>query len=122
MVLPAGPDTFDIFARGPDFLIYHSELTAGGHSDWAALGGGLLREPIAASAPAAVRMNNVLYVFVVAADQAIWFTWFDGKVWKPWSSLGGTFISEPVAFALFPPIDAVLGSSHRIDVFGVHAR
>ena len=66
-------------------------------------------------------MNNLLYVFVVAADQAIWFTWFDGKVWKPWSSLGGTFISEPVAFALFPLIDAVLGSNHRIDVFGVHA-
>jgi len=48
---PSGPATFDIFAPGPDFLIYQSKLTAVGPSGWTALGGGLLREPIAASAP-----------------------------------------------------------------------
>jgi hypothetical protein len=120
-VLPSGAGTFDIFARGPDFLIYQSKLTAAGPSDWAALGGGLLREPIAASAPAAVRMHNELYVFVVAADWAIWFTRFDGTLWKPWSSLGGSFVSEPVAMALFPQIDQTGTGSGRIDVFGVHS-
>jgi hypothetical protein len=120
-VLPSGPGTFDIFARGPDFLIYRSTLTAAGISDWAALGGSLLREPIAASAPAAVRVHSEMYVFVVAADWAIWFTRFDGTVWKPWSSLDGTFVSEPVAIALFPQIDQTGTSSRRIDVFGVQA-
>lgn len=121
VVLPAGPDTFDIFARGADFLIYHAKLTATGQSDWAALGGGLLREPIAASAPAAVRVRDELYVFVVAADQATWYTHFDGRVWKPWSSLGGTFVSEPVVIALFPATDVVVSPPFRIDVFAVHA-
>jgi hypothetical protein len=121
VVLPASADTFDIFARGPDFLTYQSKLTAESHSDWAALGGGLLREPIAASAPAAVRVHDELYVFVVAADWAIWFTRFDGTVWKPWSSMGGTFVSEPVAIALFPQIDQTGTGSRRIDVFGVHS-
>ena len=121
VVLPVGRDTFDIFARGPDYLIYHSRLTAAGLSDWAALGGGLLREPIAASAPAAVRMRGELYVFVVAEDLAIWFTQFDGKVWKPWSSLGGRFVSEPVAIALFPEIDEAQTGAGRIDVFGVRS-
>jgi hypothetical protein len=121
VVLPAGPDSFDIFARGADFLIYHAQLTATGLSDWAPLGGGLLREPIAASAPAAARVRNQLYVFVVAADQATWYTQFDGKVWKPWSSLSGSFISEPVVIALFPASDVVMRHPFRIDVFAVHA-
>lgn len=121
VILPVGSDTFDIFARGPDFLVYQSRLTAEGQSDWAALGGGLLREPIAASAPAAVRVHDELYVFVVGADWAMWFTRFDGTVWKPWSSLGGTFVSEPVVIALFPQIDQIGTGSRRIDLFGVQS-
>jgi hypothetical protein len=117
VVLPAGPDTFDIFARGPDYLIYHSELTASGPSEWASLGAGLLREPIATSAPAAVRVHDQVYVFVVAEDRAIWFTRFDGRLWRPWSSLGGTFLFDPVALALFPEISTL--GTYRIDVFGI---
>jgi hypothetical protein len=120
VVLTSGRDTFDIFARGPDYLIYRGQLTAAGFSGWAALGGGLLREPIAASAPAAVRVHDEVYVFVVAADGAIWLTRFDGTVWRPWSSLGGSFVSDPVAIALFAEVDATGGRS-RIDVFGVHS-
>jgi hypothetical protein len=121
-VLPAGPDTFDLFARGADFLIYHARLTATGLSEWAVLGGGLLREPIAASAPAAVRVRGEVYVFVVAADQATWYTWFDGKVWRPWSSLGGASISEPVAIALVPVTDLAIGQHpYQVHVFAVHA-
>ena len=94
--------TFDIFARGPDYLIYYSELTAKGPSERAQLGGGLLREPIAASGPAAVRVHKEIYVFVVAADRAMWFTRFIGSLWKPWSSLGGAFDFDPVALAVNP--------------------
>ena len=120
VVLTSGRDTFDIFARGPDYLIYHGQLTAGGFSGWAALGGGLLREPTAASAPAAVRLYDEMYVFVVAADWAIWFTRFDGTLWKPWTSLGGSFVSDPVVIALYPEIDTG-AKAGRIDVFGVHS-
>jgi hypothetical protein len=115
VVLPAGRDTFDIFARGPDYLIYHAEQTAGGPSEWASLGAGLLREPVSTSAPVAVRVHNEIYVFVVAADGAMWFTRFNGRLWKPWSSLGGTFEFDPVALALFPEISPL--GSYRLDVF-----
>lgn len=121
VVLPSGLDTFDIFARGPDYMIYQSTLAAASHSGWAAVGGSLLREPIAASAPAAVRVHDELYVFVVAADMAIWFTRYDGILWKPWSSLGGAFVSEPVVIALFPEIDQTGTGARRIDVFGVRS-
>lgn len=123
VVLPLGTDAFDIFARGADFLIYQAKLTPAGMSDWEPLGGGLLREPTAASAPAAVRAGDDIYVFVVGIDQAIWFTRFDGTVWKPWSSLGGTFVSQPVATALVPASDVLAGAAarFRIDVFAVQA-
>jgi hypothetical protein len=120
VVLTSGRETFDIFARGPDYLIYHGQLTAEGFSGWAALGGGLLREPTAASAPAAVGVYDEMYVFVVAADWAIWFTRFDGTLWKPWSSLGGSFVSDPVVTALYPEIDTG-AKNGRIHVFGVHS-
>ena len=60
-VLPTGLDTFDIFAHRPDYLIYQSRLTAVGFSGWETLGSGLLREPIAASAPAVARVQDEVY-------------------------------------------------------------
>jgi hypothetical protein len=65
-------------------------------------------------------MHNELYLFVVAVGRAPRFTWYDGRLGKPWSSLGGTFVSEPVALALFPQVDP-LSCSSRINVFGVYA-
>jgi len=58
---------------------------------------------------------------VVAADGAMWFTRFDGKVWKPWSSLGGSFVSDPVAIALLPEIERPGTRTGRIDLFGVRS-
>jgi hypothetical protein len=106
VVLSAGGGKFDIFARGADFMVYHLILDPSVPGAWALLGGGLLAEPTAASAPAAVRIRDRLYVFVVGADGAMWRTWFDGKLWKPWTSIGvpfvgGTFVSEPAVTALF---------------------
>ena len=120
-VLPTGLDTFDIFAHRPDYLIYQSRLTAVGFSGWETLGSGLLREPIAASAPAVARVQDEMYVFVVAADLATWFTRLDGNLWKPWSSLGRKFVSNPVAIALFPEIDRTQARAARIDVFGIRS-
>jgi hypothetical protein len=45
-------------------------------------------------------MHHELYVFVEAVGRAPRFTWYDGKLGKPWSSLGDTFVSESVALAL----------------------
>jgi hypothetical protein len=120
VVLPATPGTFDIFARGLDFIVYHAHWAPGGATaDWQMLGGGLLGEPSAASAPAAVRVRHGILVFVTATDGAIWCVEFDGTVWKPWISLGPAvasagsksavpFISEPVAVALYPSSEIVV--------------
>jgi hypothetical protein len=113
VVLPAGSGTFDIFARGLDFMVYYTRWTVGGPADWQQLGGGLLGEPSAASAPAVVRVGGGTLVFVTAGDGSIRYTEFDGTVWKPWTSMGPavaqagdksavTFVSEPVAVALYP--------------------
>lgn len=116
VVLPAGLGAFDIFARGLDFQVYRGHWTPGTPPDWEPLGGGLLGEPAAASAPAAVRVRNGTLVFITTADGSISYTEFDGTVWKPWTSMGParaqtadgdavTFISEPVAVALYPSLD-----------------
>jgi hypothetical protein len=101
-----GSTGFDIFARGLDFMVYHAtNWKLGGPADWQLLGGGLLGEPQAASAPAAARLSSATLVFVTGADGEIWYTAFDGKVWKAWISIGPaqrapsdpvSFISEPV--------------------------
>ncbi len=117
-VLPAASGAFDLFARGLDFMMYRATWTPGAPADWQLLGGGLLGEPPAASAPVAVRVRNGTYVFVTGADGSVWYTVFDGTVWKPWESMGPasmttgdkdavTFISEPVVVALFPESDVV---------------
>jgi hypothetical protein len=66
-------------------------------------------------------------LFVTGADGAIWYIRFNGKVWKPWTSIGYaqkaipgkqnavSFISEPVVTT---PSDFT-GSEHLVDVFGV---
>ncbi len=115
VVLPAGPQAFDIFARGLDFLVYHAHWIPGAPADWQPLGGGLLSEPAAASAPAAVRVRDGIMVFVTAADGTIGYSEFDGTAWAPWASMGPaqaagktdavTFISEPVAVAVYPSVD-----------------
>lgn len=99
---------FDIFARGLDFMVYYANWTLGGAADWQLLGGGLFGEPMAASAPAAVKLSSATLVFVTGADGGIWYTAFDGKLWREWLSMGPaqhapsvdkgavTFISEPV--------------------------
>lgn len=105
---PAG--RFDIFARGLDCVIYHASWKPGSPADWQPLGGSLLGEPSAASAPAAVRVNDGILVFVTTTAGDISYAEFDGTVWKPWASLGlaqtatdkldaVTFIHEPVAVA-----------------------
>lgn len=109
VVVPDESGGFDIFARGLDFLIYHTNWKSNSTAQWRKVGGGLLGEPIAASAPAAVRVKDHLFVFTTGSDSTVWYTIFDGEVWRPWSSLGlgptdpksnasVTFISEPVAF------------------------
>jgi hypothetical protein len=107
VVLPSAAG-FDIFARGLDFMVYHAtNWKPGGSADWQLLGGGLLGEPQAASAPAAVRLSASTLVFVTSAAGEIWYTVFEGKLWRAWISMGPaqqattrddavTFICEPV--------------------------
>ena len=108
VVLPSTTG-FDIFARGLDFMVYHvTNWKPGGPADWQLLGGGLFGEPVAASAPAAVRLTTATLVFVTGADGGIWYSAFEGKLWRAWTSIGPaqhaasvgkdavTFISEPV--------------------------
>jgi hypothetical protein len=133
-VLPAGSGAFDVFARGLDFMVYHAIYTPGMPTDWRLLGGGLLGEPSAASAPIAVRVHDGALVFVTGVDGAVWYTLFDGRVWKPWLSLGPanrgaaatdavTFVSEPVAVALVPASDIIVdpGPIATSDALGVRA-
>ena len=127
VVLPAGSGGFEIFARGLDYMVYHMSWMPNVAGDWELLGGALLGAPAAASAPAAIRTRDSIFVFVTGADGAIWYIRFDGKVWKPWSSIGYaqkaisgqrnpvSFVSEPVVTA---PSDFT-GSEHIVDVFGV---
>jgi hypothetical protein len=116
IALPHPGGGFDLFARGLDFVVYHTHWTTGA-ADWQKLGGGLLGEPEAASAPAAVRVSSGMVVFVTTPGGAIACTEFDGTVWKPWSSLDVaqrasgdkdaiTFISEPVAVVVPGGIEA----------------
>ncbi len=120
VVLPGAAGTFDIFARAIDYKLYHLAYDPAKQTDWKILGGGLLGEPVAASAPAAIRVQDRIFVFVVGDDGAMWSTLFDGKVWKPWSSLGiakaspfptrvpdTTFMSEPVVLWSNPPPNLV---------------
>ncbi len=108
VVLPTSDGKFDIFARSLDYKLYHLTYDPAVQTDWNILGGGLLGEPVAASAPAAVRVQQRIFVFVVGDDGAMWTTLFDGRLWRPWSSLGvlalgaglypnTAFMSEPVA-------------------------
>jgi hypothetical protein len=132
-ILPGGSG-FDIFARGLDYMVYHQSWLPGSAGEWRLLGGPLLGAPVAASAPAAIRdpQSQTLggdrkFVFVTGADGAIWYITFDGKVWKPWTSLGyaskatpgsqdpESFISEPVVTS--PPDFDV--SKHFVDVFAL---
>jgi hypothetical protein len=126
VILPAGSG-FDIFARGLDFMVYHTSCMPNVAGDWGLLGGPLLGAPAVASAPAAIRTRESMFVFVTGADGAIWYIRFDGKVWKPWTAIGYaqkaipgqqdavSFVSEPVVTA---PSDFT-GSEHLVDVFAV---
>ena len=120
VVLPTATGTFDIFARAIDYKIYHLAYDPTTQTDWTILGGGLLGEPVAASAPSALRIESLIFLYVVGDDGAMWSIVFDGKVWKPWSSLGAaqvaaassnapntTFFSEPVA--LRTPASKLIG-------------
>jgi hypothetical protein len=120
VVLPATAGAYDIFARGPDFLVYYANWKASSPPVWAPLGGGLLGEPRAASTPAVIRVHSGAFVFVAAGDGSIWYTFSDGVVWKAWNSLGPAykagsgkaairFISEPVVAAFFPNSDVTFG-------------
>jgi hypothetical protein len=113
VVLPAPSGIFGIFARGLDFLIYHANWKPGTTAQWSKLGGGLRGEPTSASAPAAVSVHNLTFVFTTADDGAIWYTVFDGNYWKPWASLGivesgVSFVSEPVVTCFTSSEEAVV--------------
>ncbi|WP_159009667.1 hypothetical protein [Bradyrhizobium sp. S69] len=118
MLVAGTAGAYDVFGRGLDYMIYHLAYKPGASSHWNIVGGPLLGAPVAASAPAAIRVRNSLYLFVAGSDGAMWMTLFDGKIWRPWSSLGPaskpsvngktpaiTFASEPVPAAFFPRID-----------------
>jgi hypothetical protein len=129
VIVPDQKGGFDIFARGLDFLIYHAHWKPKSMAEWHDLGGGLLGAPAAASAPAVVRVKDHLFVFVTASDATVWYTIYDGEVWRPWGSIGlgpndptsnaaVSFISEPLAFGFSwqsivvepPPGGGVIGN------------
>jgi hypothetical protein len=87
VVLPAPSGIFGIFARGLDFLIYHANWKPGTTAQWSKLGGGLRGEPTSASAPAAVSVHNLTFVFTTADDGAIWYTGHRSALWKAVSLL-----------------------------------
>jgi hypothetical protein len=115
MVLGGADGSFDIFARGMDFLIWRAHYVPGALPQWSKLGDGLLGEPVAASAPVAVRIHDKVFVFIVMADGTMTSIEFDGASWRPWQPLvppaldaSGkpiAFISEPTVAAFFPIID-----------------
>jgi hypothetical protein len=41
--------------------------------------------------------NELLQVYAVGADSAIWLRRGNGGSWTDWESLGGTFLSPPAA-------------------------
>jgi hypothetical protein len=59
--------------------------------------------------PAAVSWSaNRVDVFARGADNALWHTWWTGRRWEPWQSLGGVLLSDPAVSSWAPG---------RLDVF-----
>lgn len=72
-----------------------------------------MSQPTASSFP----NSDLLHVYVVGADSAIWLRRGNGGSWADWESLGGAFLSPPAAVTRLadnvPTRDIVaLGTDH----------
>ena len=61
---------------------------------WESLGGVLTSPPHATMLG---ELNDVLVVFALGTDHAVWFRRFQGGSWSAWDTLGRTLISKPHA-------------------------
>jgi hypothetical protein len=108
-----GPGRLDVLVQGQNHLLYHRWSVNSGatFSAWESLGsppGGL------SGSPAAVSWGpNRIDVFVRGADTALWHMYWDGRQWRPWELLGGSFLSAPAVASWAP---------NRLDVFIVGAQ
>jgi hypothetical protein len=110
------PTHFDVFVTGHDGMLWHrfSDDSGVNFYGWENLGappGGLTCSPTAVSwAP------GRLDVFGRGADAALWHTWWDGRQWRPWESLGGVLISSPSVASWGPGrLDVIaVGADHGI--------
>ena len=61
---------------------------------WESLGGILISPPHATMFG---ELNNILVVFALGTDHAVWFRRFQGGSWSAWDTIGRTLISKPHA-------------------------
>jgi hypothetical protein len=105
--LAARPGRTDLFVRGTDDKLWQRRWTsAGGWTDWTALGGILVDGPAAAT-----DTNGNITVAVRGIDDRVYHREFIGGSWSGWAPLGGPNTGR------FAGAPALAARSGRTDVF-----
>jgi hypothetical protein len=100
--------------RKARFSIGHGTATP--RSNWESLGGILMSSPTANG----FDHNDLIHVFALATDSAVWRRRWVGDSWTDWHSLGGLVTSAPTTITRlpdpsFPTRDLVaLGADHTV--------
>jgi hypothetical protein len=108
----SGPTRLDIYWREGDSAVHHQPGDGTQwSSDWENLGGTFITVPAVVATRQPQPFSEILDVFAVGKDFALYTKQFDQGAWSPdWLSLEGNFNSGP----------AVIGrASGRLDVFAV---
>jgi len=74
--------------------VVHRPPGVGLFQNWESLGGILMSPPHAVMFG---ELNDVLIVFALGTDRAVWFRRFQNGSWNAWDTLGHTLISKPHA-------------------------
>jgi hypothetical protein len=96
-VVSTGSNRMTVFLRGSDNELWATFYDNGWTGQWQKIGGAM------ASSPAgAVTSSGTVYAFVRRSDNQIWYVkkTSGSTSWSSWTSLGGTFASEPAAVAV----------------------
>jgi hypothetical protein len=87
-----------VFAADAQRALKHGSWNGNSWSNWESLGGILMSSPTANS----LENNELLNVYALGTDSAIWRRRLVGASWSNWDSLGGPVISPPSTLARLP--------------------
>ncbi len=90
-----------VFAADSQSVLQHSSWDGrNSWSDWESLGGILMSQPTAN----AFQEDDLVHVYSLGADSAIWRRKRAGNSWTDWESLGGPFLSPPATVVRAPGV------------------